>query len=55
MFMDISVLIIGGEISNIFARGDWHSESIFTKTAVGLITGFKGYVYELGLQSINYY
>lgn len=42
-------------LSNIVSRGGWHSESIFTKTAVGVVMGFKGYVYELGLQSINHY
>ena len=42
-------------LSNIVSRGGWHSESIFTETAVGFIMGFKGYVYELGLQSINHY
>jgi len=42
-------------LSNIISRGGWHSESIFTETAVGFIMGFRGYVYELGLQSINHY
>ena len=42
-------------LSNIVSRGSWHSESIFTETAVGFIMGLKGYVYELGLQSINHY
>ena len=42
-------------LSNIISRGGWHSESIFTETAVGFIMGMKGYVYELGLQSINHY
>lgn len=42
-------------LSNIVSRGGWHSESIFTETAVGFIMGLKGYVYELGLQSINHY
>lgn len=42
-------------LSNIVSRGGWHAESIFTESAVGFIMGLKGYVYELGLQSINYY
>lgn len=42
-------------LSNIVSRGAWHSESIFTETAVGFIMGLKGYVYVLGLQSINHY
>ncbi len=39
-------------LSNIFAREAWHSESIFSSRAVGTITGFKGFVYELGLYGI---
>lgn len=42
-------------LSNIVFRGSWHAESIFTESAVGFIMGLKGYVYELGLQSINHY
>jgi len=42
-------------LSNIVARGGWHSESIFTENAVGFIMGLKGYVYELGLLAINHY
>ena len=42
-------------LTNIVSRGGWHSESIFTESAVGFIMGFKGYVYELGLQAINHY
>lgn len=42
-------------LSNIVSRGGWHSESIFTETAIGFIMGLKGYVYELGLQAINHY
>lgn len=42
-------------LSNIVSRGGWHAESIFTETAVGFVMGLKGYVYELGLQSINHY
>lgn len=39
-------------MSNIVARGGWHSESIFTSEAVGLIIGFGGHVYELGLEAL---
>lgn len=42
-------------LGNIIFRGGWHSESIFTETAIGLIMGFKGYIYELGLQAIVHY
>lgn len=42
-------------LSNIVFRGGWHMESIFTEAAVGFIMGLKGYVYELGLLSINHY
>lgn len=39
-------------LSNIYSRGGWHSESIFTKNAIGLICGLKGYVYDLALKAI---
>lgn len=42
-------------LSNLVSRGGWHCESIFTETAVGFIMGLKGYVYKLGLQSIDHY
>lgn len=42
-------------LSNIISRGGWHSESIFTETAMGFIMGLKGYVYELGIQAIDHY
>lgn len=42
-------------LSNIVSRGGWHSESIFTETAIGFIMGLKGYVYELGILAINHY
>ncbi len=42
-------------LSNVVSRGGWHSKSIFTEEAVGFVMGLKGYVYILGLQSINYY
>lgn len=39
-------------LSNIFFRGEWHAESIFSKNAVGQIIGFKSYVYDLGMRAI---
>lgn len=42
-------------LSNIFARGGWHAETIFAKKAVGHINGFQSDVYELGLQGICRY
>ena len=39
-------------LSNIAKRGEWHAESVFTKKAIGLITGFQHNVYELGLRGI---
>ena len=43
---------VGLHMSNIVASGGWHSESIFTNQAVGLIIGFGDYVYELGLEAL---
>lgn len=40
-------------LSNIFFRGGWHSESIFTEDAIGFIGGFQGYGYELALRGIH--
>ena len=42
-------------LSNLVSRGGWHAESIFTETAAGFIMGLRGYVYILGLQSMNHY
>jgi 3-dehydroquinate dehydratase-2 len=42
-------------LSNIVARGGWHAETIFAPKALGHINGFKGYVYNLGLQAIYNY
>lgn len=39
-------------LSNIFARGGWHAESIFTPKAVGLICGFQEDGYVLGVQEL---
>lgn len=39
-------------LSNIFSRGGWHAESIFSEKAVGVIAGFRGFGYEMGLNSI---
>lgn len=39
-------------LSNIFARGGWHAESIFSSKAIGHISGFQGNVYTLGLQAL---
>lgn len=39
-------------LSNIFARGGWHAESIFAESAIGHVIGFKGLVYDLGVQAL---
>lgn len=39
-------------LSNIYARGGWHAETIFASKAVGHINGFQGKVYTLGLQAL---
>lgn len=41
-------------LSNIFARGGWHGESIFLGSAVGQVVGFQDQVYELGLRALQY-
>lgn len=48
----VSIPYIEVHISNIFSRGEWHAESIFSKYAIGQIIGFKGYSYELALRAI---
>ncbi len=40
-------------LSNILARGGWHSESVFSANAVGQIMGFGGYVYSLGVRAVR--
>lgn len=40
-------------LSNIFFRGGWHAESIFSSNAVGQIIGFKGFGYELAFRAIS--
>lgn len=42
-------------LSNIFARGGWHAETVFAEKAIGHINGFQGDVYGLGLQAIYQY
>lgn len=51
----IDIPFVEVHLSNIFARGGWHAESIFAIHAVGHVIGFKGFVYELGLRAINDY
>lgn len=42
-------------LSNIMARREWHSKTIFAQSAIGHINGFKGYVYYLGLLALKEY
>jgi 3-dehydroquinate dehydratase-2 len=42
-------------LSNIYSRGGWHAESIFSENAMGCIVGFQGLVYELGVTSFLKY
>lgn len=51
----IAIPYIEVHISNIFSRGGWHEESIFSKKSIGQIIGFKGYSYELALMAIVNY
>ena len=42
-------------LTNIVSRGGWHSESIFTEGAIGMVMGFKGFVYDMGLNAMYNY
>jgi len=42
-------------LSNIYAREGWHRDSIFSAKAVGCVSGFRGFVYDLGLKAIHHY
>lgn len=42
-------------LSNIYSRETWHSESIFSSKAIGIICGLRGFGYELGLRGIVNY
>ena len=42
-------------LTNLMQRGGWHSESIFTEHAIGFIMGFRGFVYQMGIQAMNGY
>lgn len=49
----IDIPFVEVHLSNIYLRGGWHAETIFAEKSVGLILGFKGMVYELGLRAIH--
>ncbi|HEX2927157.1 MAG TPA: type II 3-dehydroquinate dehydratase [Ruminiclostridium sp.] len=49
----VNIPYIEVHLSNIFFRGGWHTESIFSPNAVGQIIGFKGFGYELALRAIS--
>ncbi len=42
-------------ISNIYKRGGWHAQSIFSEYSIGVISGFGHYSYELALHAISQY
>lgn len=42
-------------ISNIYARGGWHADTIFAPKAIGHINGFGGIVYSLGIEGLYEY
>lgn len=51
----IDIPFIEVHLSNIFSRETWHSESIFSSKAIGVVCGLKGFSYELGLRGlVNY-
>lgn len=47
----IDLTFVEVHLSNIFARGGWHADSIFSANAVGLLCGFQDRVYPLGVQA----
>lgn len=42
-------------LSNIYARGGWHADSVFSSKAVAHINGFHEDVYSLGIQGLCSY
>jgi len=40
-------------LSNIYARGGWHADSIFSAHAIGCIAGLHGMVYELAIHAFS--
>lgn len=48
----IDIPFVEVHLSNIFAREEWHSKTIFASRAIGHINGFQGNVYCLGLRAI---
>ncbi len=49
----INIPFVEVHLSNIFARGGWHAESIFADKAIGQIIGFRGFVYDLGIMALS--
>lgn len=39
-------------MSNIYSRGGWHADSIFSPNAIGQVVGFKAYSYDLALLAV---
>jgi 3-dehydroquinate dehydratase II len=50
--MIVPVPFIEVHLSNIYARGDHHAITIFSKYAAGTISGLKGLGYELALRAL---
>lgn len=50
----IGMPFIEVHLSNINARENWHSETIFASKASGHINGFQEYSYQLGLLGLYY-
>ncbi|MHC1683113.1 MAG: type II 3-dehydroquinate dehydratase [Clostridiaceae bacterium] len=51
----ISTPFVEVHLSNIYKRGGWHAKSIFSEYAIGVISGFKGYGYEMALSALIQY
>jgi 3-dehydroquinate dehydratase-2 len=42
-------------LSNIFSRGGWHQDSIFSEKAIGIIAGFRENSYSLAIEGMIHY
>lgn len=51
----VDIPFVEVHLSNIFARGGWHAESIFAEKAIGQVIGFNGFVYDLGLMALHHF
>jgi 3-dehydroquinate dehydratase-2 len=53
--LTVEIPFIEVHMSNIFARGGWHSKSIFSPKSIGMLCGFKENTYQLALDALYGY